>query len=93
MKSKKLTVVETDAADRAAWEAAQRKTWDLAKDNGVVPADVFDATLEAILADDSRRQAIAERGQDAYRYHLASKAGYQDFCQRFRSMLDEVLVH
>lgn len=48
MKAKGLTVVETTLEDRAAWEQAQRATWQLAKDNDAVPAATFDATLKAL---------------------------------------------
>lgn len=51
----------------------------------------FDATLDAVLADETGTQAIAERGQNAYRQCIASETGYQDFCLRFRAIVVEAL--
>ena len=50
MQTKGLTIVETTEADREAWLEAQRKTWDLAKENGAVPVKTFDATQKALEA-------------------------------------------
>lgn len=78
-------------------DMSHMETWpDLFRDGETMIAHRWDlsdldATLGAILADDTRRQAIAERGQNAYRHHIASEAGYQDFCLRFRAMLDDAL--
>lgn len=48
----------------------------------------FDTVLQSALDDDARRLEIAERGQDAYRHHVASNAGYDAFCDRFCHLVE-----
>ena len=51
----------------------------------------FSAVLEATLADDVKRQEIAECGQQAYRHHMASQSGYEEFCLRFSGIVRDAL--
>ena len=71
------------------------ETWpDLFRDNETMIAHRWDLsdleeTLDRVLADDARREAIAERGQALYRRYIASEAGYNEFCLRFRDIVHE----
>ena len=74
------------------------ETWpDLYRDGETMVAHRWDLSdleerLDDVLADDSRREAIAERGQSLYRHHIGSDAGYQEFCLRFRDIVAESLA-
>ncbi len=79
-------------------DMSHMETWpDLFRDGETMAAHRWDLSdlgeaLDAALADDARREEIAERGQEAYRYHIASEAGYEDFCSRFRDIVTDSLA-
>ncbi len=72
-------------------------TWpDLFRDGQTIAAHRWDLSdvegvLDAMLADDARREEMAERGQAHYRHHIASERGYDEFCVRFREILDDAV--
>lgn len=76
---------------------AHLETWpDLFRDGETMAAHRWDLSdleevIEGILDDDARRMELAEGAQSLYRHHIASEAGYQDFCQRFRTIIDDAL--
>ncbi len=76
---------------------AHLETWpDLFRDGETMAAhrwdlDDLEAVIEEVLDDDARRIELAGDAQSRYRHHIASEAGYQDFCQRFRAIIDDAL--
>ena len=44
--------------------------------------------IAAALADAAGRGAPAARGQALYRHYIASEQGYEEFCLRFREIVD-----
>ena len=76
---------------------AHLETWpDLFRDNETMAAHRWDLSdledvLEEIIEDDTRRIERADNAQSLYRHHIASDAGYHDFCLRFRAIIDDAL--
>ena len=79
-------------------DMAHLETWpDFFRDGETMVAHKWDlsdldAKLDSILADELRLRTIAENGQSAYRFHLASEAGYEDFCHRFHDIVRDALA-
>ncbi len=79
-------------------DMSHMETWpDLFRDGETMVAHRWDLTdleeaLDVVLTDDARREAIAECGQALYRHHIASEAGYEAFCVRFRDIVSEALA-
>jgi hypothetical protein len=46
--------------------------------------------VERYLADDDARIAVAQAGQERYRWHIGTAAGRQAFCERFAGRLAEL---
>ena len=73
------------------------ETWpDLYRDGETIVTHRWDCSdleerLDDALADDSRREAIAERGQALYRHYIAGEQGYEEFCLRFREIVDDAV--
>ncbi len=78
---------------------AHLETWpDLFHDGETMAAHRWDlsdleAVIESVLGDDARRIELAGNAQSRYRHHIASEAGSQEFCQRFRAIVNDALDH
>jgi hypothetical protein len=76
---------------------AHLETWpDLFRDGETMAAHRWDlgdleTVIEAVLEDDTRRIELANNAQSLYRHHIASENGHQDFCRRFRAIIDDAL--
>ena len=57
-------------------------SWDLSN---------FSDILDATLASDVKLYEIAERGQQAYRHHIATQEGHEEFCLRFKDIIKDAL--
>lgn len=78
-------------------DMAHLETWpDLFRDGQTIATHRWDLSdvervLDAMLADDARREEMAERGQALYRRYIASEQGYEEFCLRFREIVDDAV--
>ena len=48
--------------------------------------------LDAVLSDDTARERVAAAGQNEYRRHIAGETGAEEFCHRFKGLIDSALA-